>query len=144
MLEFDRRYRLAIIGTAIAALFGLSGLKNYQWHPSYTDDAAAHDYEISKPSSSPVIMPGSEEYPPRANPRPDREEYRAEEDLYAQRRMAGWTIVIAILSFFMTFITGGGVYLIGRTLAATQRVQPQIYVPLDCKVSGTGGRMPRA
>ena len=23
-------------------------------------------------------------------------------------------------------------------------VQPQIYVPLDCKVSGTGGRMPRA
>lgn len=57
---------------------------------------------------------------PSANEVPERQEWREEQDLYAQRQMAKWAFWMLVVTAMGVAVTGLGVWLIGRTLKSTE------------------------
>lgn len=57
---------------------------------------------------------------PAAEPNPGRQEWREEQNVYAQRQMADWSLLMLIVSGAGIVITGAGVWLIRATLLSTE------------------------
>lgn len=54
------------------------------------------------------------------DPKAERDEWRKEKDLQAQRDMAYWSGGLFWVAFFTLWVTGAGVYVVARTLKATR------------------------
>ena len=59
---------------------------------------------------------------PPAVPDPDRDEWRDEQDLQAQRSMAVWARWMALFSLAAVFVTAAGVWFVRDTLVATREM----------------------
>lgn len=74
----------------------------------------AADQERSEPTLGSARIPT-----PAAEPRPERKEWREEQDLYAQRDMAKWALWMFIVSTAGVVVGAFGLYFLKRTLDET-------------------------
>jgi hypothetical protein len=89
---------------------GYGAQRSTEQQLSYTKDG------ITRSRVSPIAVGQT---PPR-DPNPKREEWRQEEDLEAQKKMARWALVAWIVSLAGVAVTGVGVWFVKQTLEATR------------------------
>jgi hypothetical protein len=109
------------VGLGILALLAVAFLAGDR-HKTDCRDASPEQYQtctfknVTEASVSPV---GTIKAPQR-NPKPDRNEWREESDLYAQWSMVWWAKASAIIAGIGLFITSVGIVLVKQTLDANR------------------------
>ncbi len=116
----------AAVGIGLAAvLLGLAfSLERYiddfnQPHSSYRaadEDCAGAPHKVRDALVFPVCSIPT----PIPEPKPERDEWRNEQDLVAQNRMAFWSVVVAVASVVSAFATIVGIFLVKQTLDANR------------------------
>lgn len=99
------------VGLICLLLLTIAGLDNQQQQRRAHEHASAQEYGEAAPARAIPTPP--------VDPRPDREEWRKEYDLQAQRDMARWAFWMVIISGVGVVITGAGVWLVRETLVHT-------------------------
>jgi hypothetical protein len=95
----------------------LAGLQNHYRGPHrHQETAGTQQYGTAKGVPETRIAPVTPSQPPRPNPEPDRQEWRAEQDLQAQRDMAQWALLAMIAAFSGVGVTAIGIRFIKLTL----------------------------
>jgi hypothetical protein len=96
-------------------------LYTHYGQPYGRDQSAAHQGEHASDRVKPsAVIDGPGETPP-ANPNPERDEWRSEQDLEAQQDMAFWAALMFFASCTGVVITGIGVYFVKHTLDETRK-----------------------
>lgn len=109
------------VGIAVALSLALAGLANhYKQSGDYDGRAQQHAADALQVVGDAAVPPVAALQAPPANPEPDREEWRSEQDLQAQRDMAYWAMVVAIASGLSVVVTAFGVWYVRQTLEATR------------------------
>lgn len=110
------------VGVAAAILLAIAGAsENYKQRAACEDGRASHQCE---PTNSNVVQIGGPPVyriqPPPADPNPDRDEWRTENDLQAQWEQAKWAFWAVVAAFTAIGVTGIGVVFVALTLQATR------------------------
>jgi hypothetical protein len=100
-------------------MLGLAGLQNhYRQAQSENQTSAQHGPNAAQDFKSTIASPSEEG--PAPNPNPDRQEWRYEQDLQAQRDMAQWALFMVIATFASVAIATIVAVYVRHTLKATQ------------------------
>ena len=107
------------VGLAVALLFVLAGLQNHSNNSKHADARAKQQDQYSAQQALQArVAPVIRNEAPVADPNPDREEWRKEQDLQAQKNMALWAFWMFIASALSVGVTAIGVVYVRRTLQA--------------------------
>ncbi|MGH6770200.1 MAG: hypothetical protein ACRECO_14385 [Xanthobacteraceae bacterium] len=109
------------VGIAVIAMLAAAGLQNHYQQIRGGEGASAdyskHTHErLAKPEVAPFN--GVEIPPPES--KPNRQEWRSEQELKAQRQMVLWAFIAAIAACASVFVTAIGVAFVKWTLDATR------------------------
>lgn len=117
MFRSSRLYDAALgITLVVILLVASAALQDHYKHASGYEPAPDQQYESSK-RAAPL---GSTPQGGQTDPKTYREEWRAEEDLKAQRQMADWAFLMLVATAFGTCVTAIGVVFVAQTLEATR------------------------
>lgn len=102
----------------ISAFVAVAWLKNYQ---KQADPGNAAPQEQHTSTEKWIRMPAEPVSAPPPEPDPNRNEWREEEDLQAQRDMAEWAAWAVIVGIGSMMLTALGVFLVWQTLKETRK-----------------------